>query len=58
MPQHGGTLRSAVMTLDYFLVLWVHEQFKSNENPANGRGVLLINVPVVLKHINKVFPRP
>ena len=30
------------LILEYFHVLWVHEQFKSNENPANGRGVLLM----------------
>ena len=49
MPQNGGTLRSAVITLmalfSYFGLLpclWVHGQFKSNENPANGRGVLLM----------------
>ena len=64
MHQNGGTLiRSAGMTLMTLFsyvgllpCLMGPQTIKSNDNPANGRGP--VNVPVVLKHINKVFPRP
>ena len=65
MPQNGGTLISAVMTLmtlfSYFWITFMSygstNNLKAMKTPQNMRGGT-VNVSVVLKHINKVFPRP